>query len=158
MFNVGGMELLVIGVIALIVLGPDKLPGAIRQVGNVVGELRRISQGFQTDLRGALDDAEREAEATRRANAAAPRSDTPDPGAARAAAHAELAAAEAALVNDPTDTTASGRANRPSDGENARQTAGEGVGGDQVAGARSREDGDASVTSTDDDDGIPPAS
>ncbi|WP_436796005.1 Sec-independent protein translocase protein TatB [Actinospongicola halichondriae] len=100
MFNVGGMELLVIGLVALIVLGPDKLPGAIRQVGQVVGELRRISSSFQTDLKGALTDAEREAEAERRANAAAPASDTPDPGAARAAAHAELAAAEAALDDD----------------------------------------------------------
>jgi sec-independent protein translocase protein TatB len=98
MFNVGGMELLVIAVLALIVLGPDKLPGAIRQVGNVVGELRRISSGFQTDLRGALDEAEREA--SEKANAAAPSSDTPDPGAARAAAHAELEAAEAALAAD----------------------------------------------------------
>ncbi|HAS09864.1 MAG TPA: twin-arginine translocase subunit TatB, partial [Acidimicrobiaceae bacterium] len=32
MFNVGGMELIVIGVIALVVLGPDKLPGALRQL------------------------------------------------------------------------------------------------------------------------------
>ncbi len=104
MFNVGGMELLVIGLVALIVLGPDKLPGAIRQVGQVVGELRRISSSFQTDLKGALSDAEREAEAERRANAAGPASDTPDPGAARAAAHAELAAAEAALDEPETSS------------------------------------------------------
>lgn len=43
MFNVGGMELLVIAVVALVVLGPDKLPGALRQFGTVVGELRRTS-------------------------------------------------------------------------------------------------------------------
>ncbi len=97
MFNVGGMELLVIALVALIVLGPDKLPKALRQLGTVVGELRRVSQGFQTDLRGALEDAEREADAERRANQAAPPNSTPDPGAARAAAHAELEAAEAAL-------------------------------------------------------------
>lgn len=100
MFNVGGMELLVIGLVALLVLGPDKLPGAIRQAGNVIGELRRMSNGFQTDLRGALSDAEREAEATKKANDAAPAAATPDPGAARAAAHAELEAAEAALDDD----------------------------------------------------------
>lgn len=100
MFNIGGMELLVIGLVALIVLGPDKLPGAIRQVGNVVGELRRMSNGFQTDLRGALSEAEREAEATQKANDAGPAAATPDPGAARAAAHAELEAAEAALDDD----------------------------------------------------------
>jgi Tat protein translocase TatB subunit len=96
MFNVGGMELLVIAVLALVVLGPEKLPGAIRQIGQVTGELRRISKGFQTDLRGALDEAEREAEAARNAAAAAPDRATPDPGAARAAAQAELAAIEGA--------------------------------------------------------------
>ena len=105
MFNVGGMELIVIGIVALIVLGPDKLPGAIRQVGQVVGELRRISSGFQTDLRGAISEAERDAEreAQQKANRAAPASATPDPGAARAAAHAELAAAEAALDAEVAD-------------------------------------------------------
>ena len=94
MFNIGGMELLVIGLVALVVLGPDKLPGAIRQVGHVAGELRRLSQGFQTDLRGALTEAERDAEASRRASAAGPSPENPDPGAAQAAAEVELAALE----------------------------------------------------------------
>lgn len=92
MFNVGGMELLVIAVVALVVLGPDKLPGALRQFGTVVGELRRISQGFQTDLRGAIADAERDA--ARGADAAGPAPDNHDPGAAQAVAQAELAAIE----------------------------------------------------------------
>ena len=92
MFNVGGMELLVIAVVALVVLGPDKLPGALRQVGTVVGELRRISQGFQTDLRGAIADAERDA--ARGADAAGPSPDNHDPGAGQAVAQAELAAIE----------------------------------------------------------------
>lgn len=92
MFNVGGMELLVIAVVALVVLGPDKLPGALRQFGTVVGELRRISQGFQTDLRGAIADAERDA--ARGADAAGPSPDNHEPGAAQAVAQAELAAIE----------------------------------------------------------------
>lgn len=106
MFNVGGMELIVIGLVALIVLGPDKLPGALRQLGTTVGELRRISRGFQTDLRSALDQAERDAERERRAaeaatQAAAPATNAaagtaPDPGAAMAAAQAELDAIEGA--------------------------------------------------------------
>lgn len=92
MFNVGGMELLVIAVVALVVLGPDKLPGALRQFGTVVGELRRISQGFQTDLKGAIADAERNA--ARGADAAGPSPENHDPGAAQAVAQAELAAIE----------------------------------------------------------------
>jgi sec-independent protein translocase protein TatB len=105
MFNVGGMELVVIGLVALVVLGPDKLPGALRQLGQVMGELRRVSRGFQTDLREALDEAERDAERQRRAaedatRAAAPPTNAtagtaPDPGAAMAAAQAELDAIEA---------------------------------------------------------------
>ena len=54
MFNVGGQEFLVILLLALLVLGPERLPGAIRTVGRIMGELRRISGGFQTELRDAL--------------------------------------------------------------------------------------------------------
>ena len=57
MFNVGSGELLVILLLALIVLGPEKLPDAARKVGNVVAELRRMSQGFQDEVRRAMDDA-----------------------------------------------------------------------------------------------------
>jgi sec-independent protein translocase protein TatB len=56
MFNVGGGELLVIALIALIVLGPQRLPDAARQVGRVMGDLRRISSGFQQELKVAFDD------------------------------------------------------------------------------------------------------
>jgi Tat protein translocase TatB subunit len=59
MFNVGAGELLVILLIALIVLGPDKLPDAARKVGNVLGELRRMSSGFQKEMRSAMDDVTR---------------------------------------------------------------------------------------------------
>lgn len=121
MFNVGGPELIVIGLVALVVLGPDKLPGALRQLGSFLGELRRISSGFQTDLRAAIDEAERDATAEQHAargasGASAPAAppDTPtgpDPGAAMAAAQAELEAIEAASAGpappiDDTDVTA----------------------------------------------------
>jgi Tat protein translocase TatB subunit len=59
MFNIGGGELIVIALIALIVLGPQRLPDAARQVGKTVGELRRISSGFQRELRDAFDDTDR---------------------------------------------------------------------------------------------------
>lgn len=56
MFNVGGGELLVILLVALVVLGPTKLPEAARQAGQVMKELRRISSGFQAELKSAMDD------------------------------------------------------------------------------------------------------
>ena len=55
MFNIGGGELIVILVIALIVLGPEKLPDAVRRAGRIYGELRRMSSGFQAELRDAID-------------------------------------------------------------------------------------------------------
>ena len=55
MFNVGGGEVLVILLIALIVLGPDKLPNAARQAGKHLGDFRRMSNGFQRELRDAMD-------------------------------------------------------------------------------------------------------
>lgn len=58
MFNVGGGELMVIALIALIVLGPQRLPSAARQIGKTMGDLRRMSSGFQQELRTALDDTD----------------------------------------------------------------------------------------------------
>ena len=56
MLNLGTGEVLVILVVALVVLGPDKLPGAARQAGRWLGELRRVSSGFQAELRDALQE------------------------------------------------------------------------------------------------------
>jgi Tat protein translocase TatB subunit len=58
MFNLGSGELLAILALALVILGPDKLPEAVRTAGRVMRELRRISGGFQGQLRNALEDRE----------------------------------------------------------------------------------------------------
>jgi sec-independent protein translocase protein TatB len=55
-FNIGGGEVAVILLLALIVLGPQRLPEAARQIGKFMGELRRMSNGFQQELRSAMDD------------------------------------------------------------------------------------------------------
>lgn len=55
MFNVGPEKLMVVLLVALIVLGPDKLPNAARQIGRYMNDFRRISQGFQQELRSAMD-------------------------------------------------------------------------------------------------------
>ncbi len=54
MFNVGPAEFLVIGLIALIVLGPHRLPLAARQIGKVLGDLRRMSEGFQKEMKSTM--------------------------------------------------------------------------------------------------------
>jgi Tat protein translocase TatB subunit len=53
-FNLGTGELLLILFVALLVLGPTKLPEAARQVGRAMSEFRRVSTGFQAELRDAL--------------------------------------------------------------------------------------------------------
>ena len=55
MFNVGGPEVLVILLVALIALGPGQLPQAARKVGQVMSEIRRVSTSFQRELKTAFD-------------------------------------------------------------------------------------------------------
>ncbi len=55
MFNVGGPEILVIFLVALIVLGPQQLPKAMRTFGSVMAEVRKVSNSFQAEMRNAMD-------------------------------------------------------------------------------------------------------
>ena len=74
MGNLGGGEILVILLVGLLVLGPQRLPAVGRQVGRIVTEIRRVSSGFQEEFRAVLDDPLDEAEA--RARGARLRSET----------------------------------------------------------------------------------
>ena len=56
MFNVTGGELVIILIIALVVLGPERLPGAARSVGKVMAQIRELSHGFQKEFKSALDE------------------------------------------------------------------------------------------------------
>jgi Tat protein translocase TatB subunit len=59
-FNLQGSEIIVILILALVVLGPEKLPNAIRQFAKTYGELKKMSTGFQSELKSALDEPMRE--------------------------------------------------------------------------------------------------
>ncbi|GAA4648454.1 Sec-independent protein translocase protein TatB [Kistimonas scapharcae] len=50
MFDIGFLELLVIAVIALIVLGPERLPVAIKVVAVWIGRLRRSFQSIRQEI------------------------------------------------------------------------------------------------------------
>lgn len=56
MLNVGTPEMFVILVVALLVLGPQKLPEVARQVGKAIGEVRRLGAGFQAEMRDAMQE------------------------------------------------------------------------------------------------------
>ena len=50
MFDIGFSELLVIGVVALIVIGPEKLPRVARTVGHLAGRLQRYVSDVKADI------------------------------------------------------------------------------------------------------------
>jgi sec-independent protein translocase protein TatB len=59
-FNLQGSEIVVILLLALVVLGPEKLPDAVRKFTQTYAELKKMSSGFQSELKSALDEPMRE--------------------------------------------------------------------------------------------------
>jgi sec-independent protein translocase protein TatB len=49
-FDIGFLELMVVGVLGLLVLGPERLPVAARTLGLFIGKIRRTMSNFQDDL------------------------------------------------------------------------------------------------------------
>lgn len=58
MFDIGWSELVVIGMVALIAIGPKELPGVLRSLGQWMGKIRRMSAEFQGQFQEALREAE----------------------------------------------------------------------------------------------------
>jgi sec-independent protein translocase protein TatB len=56
MFDLGWMELIIIGVTALIVVGPKDLPVMFKTVGNFVGKAKRMAGEFKSTIEAAADD------------------------------------------------------------------------------------------------------
>lgn len=50
MFDIGFLELLLVAVIALLVLGPERLPGAARRAGLWIGRVRRFSSQVSQEI------------------------------------------------------------------------------------------------------------
>ncbi|MFV2004859.1 MAG: Sec-independent protein translocase protein TatB [Gammaproteobacteria bacterium] len=55
MFDVGFWEILLILVLALVVIGPERLPGAARKAGFFVGKARRYIEGVRSEVESELD-------------------------------------------------------------------------------------------------------
>jgi sec-independent protein translocase protein TatB len=110
MFNVGFAELLAILGLALVILGPAKLPDAVRTAGRVMGELRRISGDFQRELRDALEDGQVD-EGSEQLPDTPPAALHPPP--ADGAASSDQAAEAAEPARTPRPTTSRTATNRP---------------------------------------------
>ncbi len=56
MFGLGAPEIIVILILAIILLGPDKFPEFGRSIGRALGEFRSMTSDLTSDLRSAYDD------------------------------------------------------------------------------------------------------
>lgn len=54
MFNLQGGELIIIALLALVVLGPEKLPEAARWFGRIYAQIRRMGDGFTQEFQSAV--------------------------------------------------------------------------------------------------------
>ncbi len=55
MFDLGWTELLLIGIVALIVVGPKDLPGMFRTLGKLMARVRAMARDFQRSMEEAAD-------------------------------------------------------------------------------------------------------
>lgn len=58
MFEIGFGEMLLVCIVALLVLGPERLPGAVRQVARGVGKARAMARAASEELQRELPLAE----------------------------------------------------------------------------------------------------
>lgn len=58
MFDFDATKLMIVGVLALIVLGPNELPRVMRQLGQMLGKMRRMAGEFQGQFMDAMREAE----------------------------------------------------------------------------------------------------
>ncbi len=65
MFGIGGPELVVILLVLLLFVGPDKLPAVVKTVGSGVRDLRRAANLAQHELRQSMDELAREVESVK---------------------------------------------------------------------------------------------
>ncbi|WP_309629551.1 Sec-independent protein translocase protein TatB [Brevundimonas sp.] len=68
--GIGGLEYLVIGIVALLVVGPERLPGMLRQLGKMVAKARGMANEFRASFdemarQSELDDLRKEVQALR---------------------------------------------------------------------------------------------
>jgi len=55
MFEIGFSELLLVGIVALLVLGPERLPVAARTLGRGLGQARRAMNGLRAQMEREIE-------------------------------------------------------------------------------------------------------
>jgi sec-independent protein translocase protein TatB len=97
-FNLSGSEIVVILLLALVILGPEKLPGAMRKAGKTFAELKKLSNGFQEEVRKGFEEPTKEVRQT----AAAVRSATKLPSLDRTVKNALTGKSSKTEADKPT--------------------------------------------------------
>lgn len=64
MFNLSGSEIVFLLIIGLVVLGPEKLPNALRKAGRLYGEFKRVTSGAESEFRSVFAEPLREFQET----------------------------------------------------------------------------------------------
>lgn len=61
MFNIGPWELGLILLVALIVVGPGKLPEVAKAIGKGINEFKKVTNGYKKEFQEAMQDLEKQA-------------------------------------------------------------------------------------------------
>ncbi len=138
MFNLQGSEIIFILLLALVVLGPEKLPDAIRRFTKTYGELKKMGAGFESELRSVMEEPAREVRET-----AGLLRDAADPD--------KLASARARTPLDADEPPASSEEATGGDAKGADDAAADATTGDDVAGDDADGDDAAGDATTGDD-------
>ncbi|MGH1469453.1 MAG: Sec-independent protein translocase protein TatB [Bdellovibrionales bacterium] len=56
MFNLGFWEMVVLAVIALVVVGPEKLPSMARNIGRFLNDLKRTTNTLTAEINSTIDE------------------------------------------------------------------------------------------------------
>jgi len=62
MFGIGMQELIIIAIIALLIVGPKKLPDLAKTLGKSFGELRKAADGITDDFKKTMQDDEKQSD------------------------------------------------------------------------------------------------
>ena len=58
MFDIGFWELALVGVVALVVVGPERFPGMVKKAGYWVGQFRRVATAIKSEIQLEVDKAD----------------------------------------------------------------------------------------------------